>query len=141
MYSEARLRTLGRTSWPCSCKGAQCRSPATAAIHRPGRSGPSPVAKVVLLILLALLDRLLGHHPLQALAASAASSGRRRSFLDVFRRSSKFSEVQAVCRSLRRRARSSGMFQAGYAELTAQLRQAPDADASNPDAAAPHVQL
>jgi biopolymer transport protein TolQ len=49
------------------------------------------------------------------------------SFLDVFRRSSKFSEVQAVCRSL---AESPlvGLFQAGYAELTAQLRQstAPD---------------
>jgi biopolymer transport protein TolQ len=43
-------------------------------------------------------------------------------FLDVFRRSNKFSEVQAVCRSL---AESPlvGLFQTGYAELTAQLRQ------------------
>jgi biopolymer transport protein TolQ len=43
-------------------------------------------------------------------------------FLDVFRRSNKFSEVHAVCRSL---AASPlvGLFQAGYAELTAQLRQ------------------
>jgi biopolymer transport protein TolQ len=43
-------------------------------------------------------------------------------FLDVFRRSNKFSEVQAVCRSL---AESPlvGLFQSGYAELTAQLRQ------------------
>jgi biopolymer transport protein TolQ len=42
-------------------------------------------------------------------------------FLDVFRKSAKFSEVQAVCPSL---AASPlvGMFQAGYAELTAQLR-------------------
>ena len=39
------------------------------------------------------------------------------SFLDIFRRSSKFSEVQAVCRTL---AESPlvGIFQAGYAELT-----------------------
>ena len=54
-------------------------------------------------------------------------------FLDVFRRSNKFSEVQAVCRSL---ADSPlvGLFQAGYAELTAQLRHsAPDvANGPNP---------
>ena len=43
-------------------------------------------------------------------------------FLDVFRRSSKFSEVQAVCRSLGE-SPLVGLFQSGYAELTAQLRQ------------------
>ena len=45
------------------------------------------------------------------------------SFLEIFRRSSKFSEVQAVCRTL---AESPlvGIFQAGYAELTAQLKSA-----------------
>ena len=48
------------------------------------------------------------------------------SFLEIFRRSSKFSEVQAVCRNL---ADSPlvGIFQAGYAELTAQLKSAPGA--------------
>jgi len=48
------------------------------------------------------------------------------SFLDIFRRSSKFSEVQAVCRNL---AASPlvGIFQAGYAELTAQLKATPAA--------------
>ena len=42
-------------------------------------------------------------------------------FLDVFRKSSKFSEVQAVCRTL---AASPlvGLFQSGYAELNTQLR-------------------
>src|SRR5262245_48618717 len=57
-------------------------------------------------------------------------------FLDVFRRSNKFSEVQAVCRSLND-SPLVGLFQAGYAELTAQLRQ-PAADLSdgpNPTAA------
>jgi biopolymer transport protein TolQ len=44
-------------------------------------------------------------------------------FLDVFRRSNKFSEVQAVCRSLGE-SPLVGLFQSGYAELTAQLRQA-----------------
>jgi biopolymer transport protein TolQ len=45
-------------------------------------------------------------------------------FLDVFRRSSKFSEVQAVCKSLEG-SPLVGMFQAGYAELNLQLRQPP----------------
>ena len=61
-------------------------------------------------------------------------------FLEVFRKSNKFSEVQAVCSSL---AASPlvGLFQAGYAELTAQLRHTsttPDAvgAASNPRGAA-----
>jgi biopolymer transport protein TolQ len=42
-------------------------------------------------------------------------------FIDVFRKSAKFSEVQAVCPSLTL-SPLVGMFQAGYAELTAQLR-------------------
>ena len=42
-------------------------------------------------------------------------------FIDVFRKSAKFSEVQAVCPSLSS-SPLVGMFQAGYAELTAQLR-------------------
>lgn len=44
-------------------------------------------------------------------------------FLDVFRRSSKFSEVQAVCRSLGE-SPLVGLFQAGYTELNTQLRGA-----------------
>jgi biopolymer transport protein TolQ len=42
-------------------------------------------------------------------------------FLDVFRKSSKFSEVQAVCRTLSD-SPLVGLFQAGYAELNSQLR-------------------
>ena len=51
-----------------------------------------------------------------------ASTRQTAQFLDVFRRSNKFSEVQAVCRSLGE-SPLVGLFQAGYAELTAQLRQ------------------
>jgi biopolymer transport protein TolQ len=51
-------------------------------------------------------------------------------FIDVFRRSNKFSEVQAVCGSLKE-SPLVGLFQAGYAELTAQLRQnAPAAESA-----------
>jgi biopolymer transport protein TolQ len=58
-------------------------------------------------------------------------------FLDVFRRSAKFSEVQAICRSVGD-SPLVGMFQAGYAELTAQLRQSAPAGAgqTNPPSAA-----
>jgi len=52
-------------------------------------------------------------------------------FLDVFRRSNKFSEVQAVCRSLGE-SPLVGLFQSGYAELTAQLRQTTPNGAPNP---------
>ena len=51
-------------------------------------------------------------------------------FLDVFRRSSKFSEVQAVCPSLPATPLV-GVFQAGYAEINAQFR------ATNPAATTP----
>jgi biopolymer transport protein TolQ len=56
-------------------------------------------------------------------------------FLDVFRKSSKFSEVQAVCPSLPA-SPLVGLFQSGYAELNAQLRQTPSADPSKPGTSA-----
>ena len=58
-------------------------------------------------------------------------------FLEVFRRSNKFSEVQAVCRSLGD-SPLVGLFQTGYAELTAQLRlSAPPDVANGPNPRAP----
>jgi biopolymer transport protein TolQ len=60
-------------------------------------------------------------------------------FLDVFRRSSKFSEVQAVCPSVPATPLV-GVFQAGYAEMNAQFRatghtgQTPSANPSAPAA-------
>ncbi|MBI4887167.1 MAG: MotA/TolQ/ExbB proton channel family protein [Acidobacteria bacterium] len=53
-------------------------------------------------------------------------------FLDVFRRSSKFSEVQAVCPTLPATPLV-GVFQAGYAEINAQFRAA--APGGNPASA------
>jgi biopolymer transport protein TolQ len=60
------------------------------------------------------------------------------SFLDVFRRSSRFSEVQAVCGSLGA-SPLVGLFQAGYTELNAQLRGA--AGENKPGAPAPRPTL
>ena len=51
-------------------------------------------------------------------------------FVEVFRKSRKFSEVQSVCRSLAA-SPLSGVFQAGYLELNTQLRQ-PGAQAAEP---------
>jgi biopolymer transport protein TolQ len=52
-------------------------------------------------------------------------------FLDVFRRSQKFSEVQAVCASVPD-SPLVGVFQAGYAELNAQFRSAGASTSANP---------
>ena len=57
------------------------------------------------------------------------------SFLSVFRRSKKFSEVQSVCQSLIY-SPLAGVFQAGYAELNAQLRQGDGGESDRPRAGA-----
>ena len=58
-----------------------------------------------------------------------------RTFVEVFRKSAKFSEVNAVCPSLPE-SPLVGVFQAGYAELNAQFRIT-GGGAANPGAAAP----
>jgi len=96
----------------------------------------SPLAKGVLVILLvfsAVSWGIVLYKTWQFQRARRQTT----SFLDIFRRSSKFSEVQAVCRTLSD-SPLVGIFQAGYAELTAQLKAAPAA--TTPDgrpAAAP----
>lgn len=81
-----------------------------------------PVSKVILLFL-AVFSIVSWSIILYKLVVFRRAERQTAQFLDVFRRSNKFSEVQAVCRSL---AESPlvGLFQSGYAELTAQLRQA-----------------
>jgi biopolymer transport protein TolQ len=89
---------------------------------------PTWVGRSVLLIL-ALLSVASWAVILFKLWAFARAERQSRSFLDVFRRSNKFSEVQAVCRSLEH-SPLVGLFQSGYAELTAQLRQAPPGESA-----------
>jgi biopolymer transport protein TolQ len=57
-----------------------------------------------------------------------------QTFLNVFRKSSKFSEVQAVCGTLTD-SPLVGLFQSGYAELNAQLRSGQTAEAAKPGGA------
>jgi biopolymer transport protein TolQ len=84
------------------------------------RSGPA--AKIVLLLLLAFSVVSWGIilHKLWYLRRVQRQTG---TFRDIFRRSSKFSEVQAVCRTFEQ-SPLVGIFQAGYAELNTQLKQA-----------------
>lgn len=82
----------------------------------------SPVSKSVLVIL-GLFSVASWSIILYKVWGFRRSERQSAAFLEVFRRSSKFSEVQAVCRSLES-SPLVGLFQSGYAELTAQLRQA-----------------
>lgn len=92
----------------------------------------SPLAKAVLAILLlfsAVSWGIILYKYLQFRRAARQTT----TFLEVFRRSSRFSEVNAVCGSLTS-SPLVGLFQAGYAELNAQLRGAGEA---KPGTAAP----
>ncbi len=93
----------------------------------------SYVSRVVLVIL-ALFSIASWSVILYKLWTFRRSERQTAQFLDVFRRSNKFSEVQAVCGSLIA-SPLVGLFQSAYAELTAQLRgNAVDVD--RPQAAA-----
>ena len=80
----------------------------------------SPIAKAVLLVLI-LFSITSWAVILFKLWVFSRSERQSAAFLEVFRRSSKFSEVQAVCKTLGE-SPLVGIFQAGYAELNAQLR-------------------
>jgi biopolymer transport protein TolQ len=81
----------------------------------------SPVAQFVLLILIVFSVASWGIilYKLWSFRKAARQSA---TFLDVFRKSSRFSEVHAICKSLGD-SPLVGIFQSGYAELNTQLRQ------------------
>ena len=81
----------------------------------------SPLSKSVLLILLLFSAISWGIILLKTLQyrRAARDSG---TFLQVFRKSTKFSEVQSICASVPA-SPLVGIFQSGYAELNTQLRQ------------------
>ena len=94
----------------------------------------SPITKAVLLILLifsAVSWGIILYKFWQFRRAERQSAR----FLDVFRKSSKFSEVQAVCPTLRA-SPLVGLFQSGYAELNAQLRAGQISEAGQAGSAA-----
>ena len=89
----------------------------------------STLSRLVLLVLI-LFSILSWAIVLQKLWRFRRLEMQTSSFLDVFRRSNKFSEVQSVCRSLSD-SPLVGVFQAGYTELNAQLRKV-EGDPSRP---------
>src|SRR5205807_1897765 len=90
------------------------------------RSVPALVV-LALLVVLSIVSWGIIFYKLWSFHRIQSQSSR---FLEIFRRSTKFSEVQAVCQSLND-SPLVGIFQAGYAELNLQLRQ-PNAAAGSP---------
>ena len=89
-----------------------------------------PLVKVVLLILLIFSAASWGII-LYKFWTFRRAQRQTSTFLGVFRKSSKFSEVQAVCPGLTD-SPLVGLFQSGYAELNAQLRASQPADPQKP---------
>ena len=79
-----------------------------------------PVEKLVLLLLLAFSGISIGIIFYKGIVLRSAYA-QSRVFLDVFRKSSKFSEVNSVCAQLRA-SPLVGVFQAGYLEVNQQVR-------------------
>ncbi len=91
-------------------------------------SGPTAIAVLLVLMIFSLVSFGIIFSKWTTLARAARES---RRFLDVFRKSQKFSEVNAVAMQL---AHSPlvGMFQAGYQEVNQQVRPVPGAPAQRP---------
>lgn len=114
------MRTLGL--YVLALQGQAGGASETGAPGLAGLIPESPLGKAVLLIL--VLFSVASWAIVFFKYWQFRRAGRQSAtFLDVFRKSSKFSEVQAVCRTLGD-SPLTGIFQAGYAELNAQLRHA-----------------
>jgi len=132
---EGRLRTLGSPFFALQLQGQDgAVSGSSGSQILDLLSHTTYVSRFVLLIL-ALFSIASWTVILYKLWIFQRAARQTTQFIDVFRRSNKFSEVQAVCGSLGA-SPLVGLFQAGYTELTAQLRGHPAADAGNPQAAA-----
>lgn len=126
------MRTLG------GLLALELQAQGGAAVEAPSGSGfvtlvaeSTPVGKAILLALLVLSVVSWGIFFYKWWTYRRASR-QTLQFLDIFRRSNRFSEVQAVCPSLVA-SPLVGLFQAGYAELTAQLRQSTPEAADGPN--------
>jgi biopolymer transport protein TolQ len=120
-------------------QGSAASAPEAATDFTQLLLGASPVVKAVL-VFLVFFSIVSWAIVLYKALAFGRIEKQSRTFLDVFRRSTKFSEVQAVCKSL---ADSPlvGMFQAGYAELNLQLRQPATGSEASPEGRAPRPTL
>ena len=117
------MRTVGSLLLALQGQGTPAPEPVLGhdIISLVARSGP--IAKFVLSLLL-LLSIVSWAIVLWKWLEVSRARRHTRSFLDIFRRSAKFSEVHAVCKTLDR-SPLVGLFQAAYAELNAQMRAQP----------------
>jgi biopolymer transport protein TolQ len=123
------LRTLGSPLVALLLQAAAGDAPEsfkTGIVSLVARSTPITIAILAILALMSIWSWGIFLYKWWTFRRAARQSAQ---FLEVFRRSNKFSEVQAVCRSLVD-SPLVGLFQTGYAELTAQLHQHTQ-DASN----------
>jgi biopolymer transport protein TolQ len=127
---EGRLRTLGSPLAALLLQGVAGVSPDSPSTGIVSLLSRATALSIVILVALACLSVWSWGIFLYKWWTFRRASHQSAQFLDVFRRSNKFSEVQAVCRSLND-SPLVGLFQTGYAELTAQLRQASPPDVSN----------
>ena len=135
--AEDRLRTPGTRLLALLVQAPGGAAPEGSGISVVALLAHSTIVAQVVLVILGLFSIVSWGIVLYKAWTFRRAEQQTKQFLEVFRRSNKFSEVQAVCRSLVE-APVVGLFQAGYAELTAQLRQSSgpaDADAANPRAA------
>jgi biopolymer transport protein TolQ len=122
------LRTLGYFLLAMQAEGATSPSPLAGGVLSLIKES-SPTAWIVLAILVVFSIASWGIILYKLLAFNRIQSQTSK-FLEIFRRSAKFSEVQAVCQSLGD-SPLVGIFLAGYAELNLQLRHA-GGSANNP---------
>jgi biopolymer transport protein TolQ len=90
----------------------------TDVIYLVTHSNPFSQAVLAILLVFSAVSWGVVLYKFWQFGRAARQSG---SFLEVFRKSSKFSEVQAVCRTLSA-SPLVGLFQSGYTELNSQLR-------------------
>jgi biopolymer transport protein TolQ len=135
------LRTLGGSFLALLLQAEDAGLPQGSGVDIVKLIADAPLLSKAVLASLAVLSVASWAVILYKVVAFQRSARQSNHFLEVFRRSNKFSEVQAVCRSLGA-SPLVGLFQAGYTELTAQLRQAGQADGPvNPSASVPRPTL
>jgi biopolymer transport protein TolQ len=132
-FSEDQLNTLGMLLLALQVQEGGAPVPgSTSVLDLVMRTGPVNQSVLAILAILSVVSWAIILH--KSLAYRSASR-HTRAFLDAFRKSSKFSEVQAVCAAIPN-SPLVGVFQAGYAEINAQLRVTAPAAPPNPTAAA-----
>ena len=116
------MRTLGYLLLAMQVEGATAPAPALSGGFLDLIKDSSPISQFVLaiLVIFSIVSWGIILYKLWTFNRIQSQSSR---FLEIFRRSTKFSEVQAVCQSLND-SPLVGIFLAGYAELNLQLRQA-----------------